>query len=216
MKRGMSNLGVTLMVLLVIIVVAGGAYYLLDKQNKTESNLQSQIDDLKGKVNQPASTTNTSSTTADTTTTAGSDATVNSYSNPTYGYALEYPKEWTIKQANTLESSTDAVKNSNIQFYSGSTLKLSIITESKTKASGQTLSQYASDLSPKDKTTISGKTTYTIGSLEGYKELVTVSDPASVALYYFAESDTYFFNFLSKEKTESAEIKAILASFKLS
>ena len=218
MKRGVSAITVVVIVLLLLAAGTAGSYYLLKKQANSEKNLQSQIDDLRNKYSQsqPSASSESTASADDTTAASTSDSSLKSYSNPTYGYSLEYPKDWTIKQANTLESTTEAVKDSNIQFYSGSTLKLSIITEAKSKVGTQTLSQYASDLTPKDKTTISGKTTYTIGDLEGVKELVRVSDPASEGLYYFTQSDSYFFNFLSKEKTQSAEIKALLASFKLS
>lgn len=101
-----------------------------------------------------------------------------------------------------------------IEFYNSDTLMLRILTDYKTKVGDPSLSSLASEvLPPMDKTTISGAMAYKIGSLDGYRRLVVVSDPASQGLEYITKDSKYIYHINTFEKTESTEIVNVFKTF---
>jgi hypothetical protein len=137
------------------------------------------------------------------------------YTNPTFGYSIKYPATWTEKQGKVLEAGvSEDKKNSIIEFYNNDTLTLRILTDFKTKVGDPSLSSLASEVpSPIDKTTISGVVVYKIGSLDGYKRLVVVSDPPSQGLEYITKDSKYIYHMSTFDKTESEEVVNMLKTF---
>lgn len=138
------------------------------------------------------------------------------YTNATYGYTIKYPTGWVYAQSKAVDVETDEVKNTSIDFKLADANKITIITEAKAKNAGVTLTQFATDfVTPADKATITTKTATKIGSIDGFQELVTISDPASKGLWYFTQSTDNFYVFVTKEATQSSDIKSMLSTFKL-
>jgi hypothetical protein len=144
------------------------------------------------------------------------------YTNPTYGYSIEYPSTWTERQSEEFEEGMGEeakalakVKDLNIEFYDGATLRLRIATDFITGGGDSSPQALASEVpAPQDKTTISGVVAYKMGGFDGYRRLVTVSDPVSQGLQYITTNKydhTYFMS--TFEKGESAEIVDMLRTF---
>jgi hypothetical protein len=139
------------------------------------------------------------------------------YTNPTYGYSLQYPNTWTYQQNQALDASaTTAEKNAVIAFSDGTSTRLSVRTDVKTKFSGLTLAQYAQQFVAQDKGTLTNTGTYTVGQTVGYTEKVVYTDPSlKGGILYFTQNDTDFFAFITNEAVASQEIANVLKSFKL-
>lgn len=154
-----------------------------------------------------------------TTTPVTTDVTANwkTYTNTQYAYSIKYPETYTVKQdAKDLDSAKDLTKAALVDFLSGTTNKMTVTAVSKSRFTGSTLTSFAATYpTPKDKLTISGGKTTKIGTLTGYQELVTITDPASSGLWYFAESTKYYYVFTTIEKVQSSTTKNMLANFKL-
>jgi hypothetical protein len=144
------------------------------------------------------------------------------YTNPTVGYSIKYPTTWTENQSKVFEAGVseeaktlDKVKDLNIEFYDGGILKLRIASDFITGGGDPSSLALASEVpAPKDKTTISGVVAYKMGGFDGYRRLVTVSDPASQGLEYITTNKydhTYFMS--TFEKGESTEIVDMLKTF---
>ena len=221
-KPGMKKIWLVLIAIIVVGGIGFGSYtFANNKATKEKNDLQAKIDDLTSTVNQMNTNLNTNTNTAiiansnaNTNSVVDPTANWNTYTNSTYKYTIKYPTTWTFAQASTVDTATEETKNATINLTSINATKLTIITVAKTKYSGINLNQFATDyITPKDKTTITAKSASTIGSLSGYQEMVTISDPASAGIWYFAENSNYFFVFTSEESTQSTDIKSILSTF---
>lgn len=136
------------------------------------------------------------------------------YTNPTFGYSIKYPAAWTNKQGRVLDEESEDAKNMSVEFYNGSSFMLRITTDYKTKTGDPSLPSLAAEVSaPKDKTTISGAIAYKIGNLDGYKRLVTVSDPTFQGLEYVTKDSRYVYHLSTSEKTPSTEMVNVLKTF---
>jgi len=166
-----------------------------------------------------ATTTNTNANTNTSNTNSTATADWKTYTNSTYGYSIKYPKDWTVSQVTTADATTDAVKNSNIQFKNQDNIKLRITSESKSRWNGATVDKYATDyITPKDYSTITDKKSYKIGDTTGIQELVTITkssptDLASKGIWYFSENENYYYAFITTETTQSLTIKNMLSTF---
>jgi len=141
----------------------------------------------------------------------------NTYKNKTFGYSIKYPNNWVVKRGykvfETAASESILDMNIGINDENGNN-KIKITTDSKRKMPGYTLSQYASHITPLDKVTIVSKESYIVGDSNGYKELVTISDPYFRGLCYFTQDKNYFYSFFTKETTQSSEVVGVLKSFR--
>lgn len=148
---------------------------------------------------------------------ATADETANwkTYTNQTFGYSIKYPATWSEKQSKVLEGGvSENNKNMTIEFYNDDTLMLRILADYKTKVGNPSLSSLASEVPPPmDKTTISGAMTYKIGSLDGYRRLVIVSDPSFQGLEYITKDSKYIYHMSTFQKAESTEIVKMLKTF---
>ena len=213
-KSGMSTGMIIGIAVIVAIIFGGGAYaYVNNKAKKEKKDLNAQITELQSQV----SSATTATTVPSSSTSAIADATANwkTYTSPTFGYSIKYPTTRTEKQGRVLETGvSEDTKNMSIEFYSGDTLMLRIATDYKTKVGDPSLATLAAEKQPPiDKTTISGAVAYKIGSLDGYRRLVVVSDPASHGLEYITKDSKYVYHMSTFANSESAEIVNILKTF---
>jgi hypothetical protein len=137
------------------------------------------------------------------------------YTSPTFGYSIKYPAIWKEKQGRVFETGVSEDRmNMAIEFYNSGILMLQIATDYKTKVGDPSLLSLASEASPPiDKTIISGVVAYKIGNLDGYRRLVTISDPASQGLGYITKDSKYIYHMSTFENTESTEIVNMLKTF---
>jgi hypothetical protein len=213
-KSGMSTGMIIGIAVIVAIVFGGGAYaYVNSKAEKEKKDLNAQISDLQKQV--AASATTATTTAPITTTTTDETANWKTYTSPTFGYSIKYPIAWTEKQGRVLETGvSEDTKNMSIEFYNSDTLMLRIATDYKTKVGDPSLATLAAEKEPPmDKTTISGAVAYKIGSLDGYRRLVVVSDPASHGLEYITKDSKYVYHMSTFANSESAEIVNMLKTF---
>ena len=138
------------------------------------------------------------------------------YTNPTFGYTIKHPGALITKQAKDLEADVNKnEKDMRIEFYDGNTLMLQIKTDDIAKTGYLSLSSLASEIpAPMDKTTVSDIVTYKIGNLDGYRRLITVSDPASQKLQYVTKDDILIYHLTTFEKDGSADVTKMLWTFK--
>lgn len=89
-------------------IIGGGGYYYLNRKHVKEKNdLQSQIDDLNAKISAAQTALSTTSTST-TSTTADATAGWKTYTNPTYGFTIEYPSEYIANEIGSF-SANDGV-----------------------------------------------------------------------------------------------------------
>ncbi len=138
------------------------------------------------------------------------------YTNASYGWSVKYPPTWTAAQSAALSADDSALdKDMNIIFSEAGKTMLTIGDEAITKNGDTTVSEYAADfVTPKDKSTISGGESFTIGGYPGYKEFVTITDPASSGLWYFVKGPKNFYRFITTETTASSNMSTLLTTFK--
>lgn len=212
-KSGMSTGMIIGIAVIVAIVFGGGAYaYVNSKAEKEKKDLNAQITELQSQV---SSATTATTATPSTTTTTDETANWKTYTSPTFGYSIKYPTAWTEKQGRVLETGvSEDTKNMSIEFYNSDTLMLRIATDYKTKVGDPSLATLVAEKEPPmDKTTISGAVSYKVGTLDGYRRLVTVSDPASEGLEYITKDGKYIYHIATFSKTESSDVVNMLKTF---
>jgi len=215
-KSGMSTGMIIGIAVVVAIVFGGGAYaYVNNKTEKEKKDLNAQITELQSQVSSLQTTTTTPSSSTSTTAATDETASWKTYTSPTFGYSIKYPTAWTEKQGRVLEAGvSEDTKNMNIEFYKGDTLMLRISTDYKSKVGDPSLATLAAEKQPPiDKTTISGAVSYKVGTLDGYRRLVTVSDPASEGLEYITKDGKYIYHIDTFSKTESSDVVNMLKAF---
>lgn len=200
-KSGIKASTVILVAVLVAILFGGGAYaYANNKAEKEKKDLNAQITELQSQVSSAKTTT----------------ADWKTYTNPTFGYSIKYPTAWTEKQGRVLDQTSEDQLNEDIEFYNSDNLMLNIaIGYKKTKVGDLDLSSLASEVPPPSKSglTYSGGVVYKVGSLDGYRRLVVVSDPAFQGLEYITKDSKYVYDMTTFASSESAEIANMLKTF---
>jgi len=105
-------------------------------------------------------------------------------------------------------------KNNCIEFYNGGKLMLRVVSDYKTKLGDPSLETLAMEKqAPLDMTTISDVVPYKVGSLDGYRRLLVVSDPAYRGLEYITKDSESIYRMLTFADTESVEIVNMLKTF---
>lgn len=117
-KKGMSGIGVVLLVLLVAVVFAGGTYYYMNnKLKKDKDSLNNQITSLQKEVSDLKA-----ASTASTSTTASETANWKTYNDSANKFSFKYPAEWGSPKLSVLEPSDNPTKvkgySNNITFPS--------------------------------------------------------------------------------------------------
>jgi len=186
-----------LIILAAAVIIGGGAIGYFYAMSPTSWDYMGN----RTAVHKNSNNTNTSNTNSTAT------ADWKTYTNSTDGYSIKYPAEWTAGLGSSPTSLGIYLKNN------GQT-QIQIITDATTQYSNEALSKFATDyVTPKDKSTITGVTSYQISLADGYQELVTISDPASKGLWYFTKNSNNYYVFITSETTQSITLNNILSTF---
>ncbi|MEI6478349.1 MAG: hypothetical protein WCO52_05185 [bacterium] len=137
------------------------------------------------------------------------------YTNPTYGYSFRRPQSWSASQSNARDTSqTASQRDAAIVFSRDGQSQLTVQVTDKTKAGDISLDQFATDsITPKDQVTISDKTAYKVGGLDGIREKVVITDPGYSGLVYFTQDKNYFYTFYTTKSYELQDVVVALAYF---
>lgn len=128
------------------------------------------------------------------------------YTSPTFGYSIKYPATWTEKQGKVVEAGvSEDARNMSIEFYNGNTLMLRIGTDYQTKAGTDLLSMASFGSKTSD------VVAYKIGSLDGYRRLLT--DPDFGGLQYFTKDSKYIYQMYTFQSVELPEVVNMLKTF---
>ena len=230
-SQGSKNILSIIAVIIITALVVGGGVYLQQKSavenerneiaETVRGEFQQEIADLKNQLSQLKETRNNEEVKPPELQEPVVKPPVNptadwkTYTNETFGYSIKYPSNWEMKRGYKIfdvSSESKLDMSVGINDESGNN-KVKIVIDYKEK-SEYTLSQYASQITPLDKVTITDKESYKIGNEDGYKELVTISEPFSEGLCYFTQGEKYFYGFFTSEKSQSSEIAKILKSFR--